>query len=243
MTFAPFHHIISAVLILLWLWSDAMLPNTVYSLSPCRLCPPGLQETRRECLTLTVAVTGAASPWSPPRPRMPVEMPTQKPELPSNPSLSPLILWARVSSEHLHNNTHWHKRSPRRDVLVLGLSFICVVNIIYNYNNYHYTGQFNQTCFLLKNWVNKLPKLTMSLTLEYLRRYFSCDVKWTLKLLGFFPNGSLLNLDHSKLNSPYFQIVSQHLLFFFLLIWFRVTLTFCQVREKNFSIWIQIFFF
>lgn len=179
MTFAPFHHhIISEVTILLWLWSDAMLPNTVYSLCPCRLCPPGLQETRRECLTLTVAVTGAASPWSPPRPRMPVEMPTQKPELPSNPSLSPLILWARVSSEHLYNNTHWHKWSPRRAVLVLSLSFICVLNIIYNYNNYHYTGPFNWICFFIQKLSKQVTKTDLvSDTWIFQKIFFSSDVK------------------------------------------------------------------
>lgn len=70
-------------------------------------CPLGPKVMRWKCLTRITAITGAASQWSRPRPQTPAEMPTQSPELLSNPSLSPLILLDRVSSEHhsTHNQT------------------------------------------------------------------------------------------------------------------------------------------
>lgn len=71
----------------------------------CSLCLPGPKVKRWECLTRITAVTGAASPWSQPRPPTPAEIPTQSLELLSNPSLSPLILLDKVStstSAHRH---------------------------------------------------------------------------------------------------------------------------------------------
>lgn len=70
----------------------------------CSFCLLGPKVMRWKCLTPITAITGAASQWSRPHPQTPVEMPTQSPELLSNPSLSPLILLDRVSSEH--HNTH-----------------------------------------------------------------------------------------------------------------------------------------
>ena len=75
---------------------------------PCSLCLSGPKVMRWGCLTLITVVTGAASPWSRPHPWTPAEMPTPSPELLSNPSLSPLILWDRVSTEHPNTQTHTH---------------------------------------------------------------------------------------------------------------------------------------
>lgn len=98
----------------------------------CSLCLSGPKVKRWKCPTPITAVTGAASPWSRPHPPTPAEMPTQSQELLSNPSLSPLILLDKVSTEHLNTLTHTHTRwegTLLQQCNYRGEQLVCSVNI------------------------------------------------------------------------------------------------------------------